>query len=246
MPPASQHALFRKLSSIFDLTSAEREAVTSLPFHVREYGPRQDISRDHDRPTQCCVILEGMACRYKIIRGGGRQILSLHIAGDIPDLHSLHLDVMDHNLGTLSHATVGLVHHDLLRNLMRAHPRLGDAFWRTTLIDAAVFREWITGLGARSAFARLAHLLCELFVRQRAIGQTAGFDMPLTLTQGEIGEALGLSLVHVNRTFKALRAAHLIETHRSSLTIRDWPGLQFAGEFDPAYLHLRQQTLGPQ
>jgi CRP-like cAMP-binding protein len=239
-------ALALKLAAHFDLTADERRALSELPFHVRSLEPRQDISREWDRPSQCCVLLEGMACRYKIIGAGKRQIFSFHIAGDIPDLQSLHLDVMDHNLGTVSRVTVGFLPHETMRAFLRAHPRISDVFWRDTLIEGAIFREWIAGLGARSAYTRLAHLFCELFTRMRAVGLASGesHEMPLPLTQAEMGEAMGLSLVHINRTLKALRGDGLIETQRASLVILDWAGLQKAGEFDPVYLHLRKSRVG--
>ncbi len=237
------HPLIRKLESIVDLSPEEREALVRMPMTVRDLKADQDIVREHDRPSQCCLILEGFAFRYKIMEGGKRQIFSFHVAGDIPDLQSLHLNVMDHGLATLVPSKVAFVTHETVRAFIRAHPRIGDAFWRDTLIDAAVFREWMAGIGRRSAYARIAHLLCEMFVRLRAVGLTDGESCEMPLTQAELGDALGLSTVHVNRTLQELRANRLITSRANSiLFIENWEGLKKAGEFDPTYLHLRKEA----
>jgi CRP-like cAMP-binding protein len=97
----SAHPINRKMESIFDLSADERTAIADLPLLIREFKAGQDVARERDRPSQCCVMLEGLACRYKILPGGRRQIFSFHIPGDIPDLQSLHIDVMDHNLSTI-------------------------------------------------------------------------------------------------------------------------------------------------
>jgi CRP-like cAMP-binding protein len=169
---------------------------------------------------------------------GKRQILSFHIAGDIPDLQSLHLSVMDHSLGTLVPSKLAFIQHDDLHALLRGHPRLHDLFWRDTLIDAAVFRQWMVGIGRRSAQTRIAHLLCELLARLRAVELAEDHAFRLPVTQAEMGDALGLSTVHVNRVLQTLRGERLIAWRGDSVTVLDWEGLQDRGEFDPIYLHL--------
>jgi CRP-like cAMP-binding protein len=186
------------------------------------------------------LILDGFAFRYKMLPGGKRQILSFHIPGDIPDLQSLHLEVMDHSLGTLMETKVAFIPHDVVRAFIRAHPRIGDIFWRDTLIDAAVFREWVTNVGRREAYGRIAHICCELFVRIRAVGLNNGESYAMPITQAELADATGLSTVHVNRTMQELRGNGLISTKGGSVIIKDWDGLREAGEFDPTYLHQKK------
>ncbi len=155
-------------------------------------------------------------------------------------MQSIHLSVMDHSLGTLTASKVAFVPHEHVRALNRRCPRIADVFWRDTLIDAAVFREWMAGLGRRDAFARMAHLLCELFLRFKAVGLANGHGFELPVTQAELADALGLSTVH-NRTIQELRAKNLIVLRGSALTIPDWEALKQAGEFDPTYLHLQSR-----
>jgi len=240
-PPTST-PLIRKLESILVLSDEERDVLRNVSGTVKTVGPRQDLVREGDRPHECCLILEGFAYRYKLTETGKRQIFSFHIPGDIPDLQSLHIDVMDHSLAALTATKAMFIPHETVCDLMRRCPRIGDAFWRDTLIDAAVFREWIMNLGRREAYGRMAHLLCEFYVRLRAVGLTNGPAYEFPLTQAELADATGLSAVHVNRTLQELRGEGLITLRGGSVTVLDWERLKEAGEFDPTYLHLRQEA----
>lgn len=237
LPPSHPHPLVEKLESITDLSSAEREALAALPLRVQEVRADLDVVREGDRPSQCCLVLEGFTCRYKFTDKGRRQIFAFHTPGDIPDLQSLLLKTMDHSLGTITPCRLAFIQHESLRELFRQHPRLADAFWRDTLIDAAIFREWMLGIGRRSAKARLAHFLCEMVMRLAAIGLRQGNAVPLPITQAEVGDALGLSAVHVNRTLQELREEGLLTWDGGVLAVADWERLKETGEFDPTYLH---------
>ena len=234
--------LIRKLETILVLSDDEKNALQSICGTVKTLDARQDIVREGDHPSACCLLLEGLLCRYKLTHDGKRQILSFHVPGDIPDLQSLHLDVMDHSMGTLARSKLVFLPHDTVRDLIGRCPRIGDAFWRETLIDASIFREWMVGLGRREAYGRVAHLLCELYVRLRSVGLTNGHAYDLPLTQAELGDALGISTVHVNRTLQDLRGERLITLHAGSVAVLDWDRLKEAGEFDPTYLHLRKEA----
>src|SRR3954471_4554349 len=200
--------------------------------------PCAACSRAHQLMRPAC-----WRCSRRIMaEEGKRQIFSFHIPGDIPDLQSLHLDVMDHSLSTLSACKVMFIPHETVCDLVRQCPRIGDAFWRETLIDAAVFREWIMNLGRREAYGRMAHLLCEFYVRLRAVGLTNGDAYAMPLTQAELADATGLSAVHVNRTLQELRGEGLITWRAGSVAVLDWDRLKEAGEFDPAYLHLKKEA----
>ena len=238
--PNSVEMLIRKLDSIADLTSEDRQSLSSLPLRIVELHPDQDFARSEDVPRECCLVIEGFMHRYQNLANGTRQILAFHIPGDIPDLQSLMLDVMDHNLAALVPCKVGIVSHASLHEVMRKSPGVARAFWRYTLIDAAMFRERITSVGRRSAHVRLAHLLCETFTRLRAVGLTAEDACWLPFTQTQLSDALGLSTVHVNRTLMQLRAEGTFELRKSRLNILDWKGLAKAAQFDSAYLHLRR------
>jgi CRP-like cAMP-binding protein len=229
----------RKLESVTQLSNEERQSIVDLPVLPRLVGAHEEVVQDGGTPTACVLILQGFACRYKHTASGARQIFSFHIAGDIPDLQGLFLETMDHSLGTLTPSLLAFISHDAIRRLIRRHPRLGEALWRETLIDAAIFRQWIMALGRRSAAGRAAHFLCEHWVRSKTVGLTDGNSCELPLTQTDIADALGLSTVHVNRSLQTLRREGLVELRKSHMIVLDWDGLVKRAEFSPAYLQQR-------
>jgi CRP-like cAMP-binding protein len=237
--PSSQpaNALVRKLETIVPVSDEERRALLNLPYTLRELGPDQDLGREGDQPSQCCLIVEGYAYRHKVTRSGKRQIFSVHVPGEVPDLQSLRLHTLDHTLSTMNRARVAFLPHPPIRDLCASYPRLSHALWRETLIDGAIFREWMLGIGRRDAFARVAHFMCELVERMVAIGRSDRRTCAFPMTQAELADALGLSAVHINRMLQQLRGAELIRLSGATLTVLDWPGLVQAAEFDPLYLH---------
>ncbi len=184
-------ALLRKLERVASLTPDEKAALLRLPLRLHTVAAHQDLVREGDASTESFLIIEGFACRYTPTDEGKRQILSFHVSGDMPDLQSLYLGVMDHSLATLVPTRLAFVQHGDLRTFIHRHPRFGDLLWHETLIEAAVFRQWMVGLGQRSAQSRIAHLLCELFVRLRAVGLERDHSVTLPLTQAELGDATG-------------------------------------------------------
>ena len=203
--------LVRRLDSIFKLNEPERAAVAALPIHIVELEAGQDIVREGEQPSRSCLLLSGLACIYKITGDGRRQIMAFQIPGDVPDLQSLHLRTLDNSIGTLTTCRLGFIRHDHLRDLCQQFPRITEAFWRTTLIDAAIFREWIANIGQREAPARLSLLLlCETLVRMEAMGLASGLTCAFPINQRRLGEAIGMSTVHVNRTLQQLRGLGLI------------------------------------
>ena len=236
----SAHApLLRRLQSIAELSDEERDALRGLKMQVLEIEADQDVVREGDRPSRCCLILEGVGCIYKVTARGKRQISAFQLPGDIPDLLSMHLESLDSSVGTITRCKVAFMWHTDLRALCERFPGIANALWRSTLIDASIFKEWITNVGQRDAFSRLAHLLCETVARARAIGLVEGQSCPFPITQEDLAAATGMTAVHVNRTLRELRAAGLVELGRSKLTVPDWDKLTEAGEFNPAYLHLK-------
>lgn len=239
----NRHPFLRKIDSValFGPTDAERAALAALPMQMTQFEAYQDIVREGDRPSRSFTLLDGIACTYKSTRAGKRQVMSYHVPGDMPDFQSLYLEVLDISIATVSPCRIGFVPHEAVRALLRAHPRLNEVFWRATLIDAAIVREWMLNTGRRDAYARMAHLFCELVTRLGAVGLAPDRTCELPMTQPELADALGITPVHVNRTVRDLKAAGLITLRSRRLTVHDWEGLVSAGEFDPTYLHLRNQ-----
>ena len=231
-------SLVRKLERYHTLDAAERRAIEKLPVTLKKTRRGQDIVREGDRCDFVCMIMEGFAFRYSVVESGKRQIMAFCLPGDIPDLQSMALDTMDHSLGTLRPCTVAEIPHRAIRDLFEDQPRLAEVLWRETLIDAAVFRKWLTSVGRRSAAGCIAHIICEFVTRMEAIGRSDGLTCEFPMTQTDLGDAAALSLVHVNRTLRELREAGLVTVSAHSLTIPDWEGLKQLADFDPSYLQL--------
>ncbi|RWO81050.1 Crp/Fnr family transcriptional regulator [Mesorhizobium sp.] len=233
----SSNILIRKLQTISGLGQSDTAILENVAIQEKEYQANADILRDGDQPTLSFVVLDGLIGSTKMTGDGKRQITSFFVPGDIPDLHGLHLSVMDCSFTPLMPSRVGFMRHDALRAICDQHPSIMRVFWRSTVIDAAIYREWVTNVGRRDAYTRMAHILCELIVRLRAVGRIEDHVARLPITQAALGDALGLSTVHVNRVLQDLRRDGLISTVGSRFHATDWAGLIRAGDFDPTYLH---------
>ena len=231
--------LIRRLQAHCSLSPVEIEALQHCPLTTRMIQDNSDIVREGDRPTECCLLVEGFLFRYKMLDDGSRQILSLHVPGDMPDLQGLYLEVMDHSLGALAPSRVAMIPHAAILDLIRRFPGIAAALWRETLIDGSIFREWLSNVGRRPAYERAAHLFCEFFVKMKLAGLAKGDSCDFPLSQQELGDALGLSVVHVNRTVQQLRSKGLVHLSSRSLSIPDFGALQAVGGFDDKYLHMK-------
>jgi CRP-like cAMP-binding protein len=235
-------ALIQRLQSTSALDGEDVRAIRSLPYAVRRYPANQPIVRDGDRPWECCLIMDGFCLRSKTTSVGQTQILSFHIPGDIPDLESLHLHVMDHDLVTLTECTLGFISHTALRDLTRRRYGVAEALWRETLIDAARFREWIVNVGQRPAISRLAHMVVEMRERLKVIGRAEGDCIEMPFTQEQLGDAMGITPVHVNRVLKQLRDEGFLEFSRGAVTVINEAKLLQLADFDDVYLHQRPSS----
>ena len=233
--------LTRKLLWHGELSATERTALDAMIERKKEFAAGEDLVREGERPSNSILLLDGFAARYTLVDDGRRQIMAIHVVGDFVDLHSFVLKTMDHSVGALTRCRVALVPHEFLQGITERLPHLTRLLWLDTLVDAATHREWIVGMGRRSALEQLAHLVCELYVRLEVLGQVDGATFELPLTQSDLGDALGLSLVHINRTVRELREAGLLAWRGSHVTIREWDKLAALAQFDPTYLHLNRE-----
>jgi CRP-like cAMP-binding protein len=230
--------LIRKMQHLVPLTADEEEVLASVCSESHDVTAGQDVVRDGERPRNCHLLMSGTVCRYKALDGGRRQILSLQFPGDILDAQSFLLGAMDHSISALTRCRIGVIPHTTMVEITEGYPRLGRAIWTDMLVDAAALRQWIANIGHRNAHGRIAHLICEIYVRSEAVGLAEDRQVEWPMTQGDLADAVGISPVHVNRTLQQLRSEGLIALKSKTLHILDFEGLKRAGEFDPEYLHL--------
>lgn len=237
----SRSALVTKLETVARLTEEDRSALVALGDDPREMGARRNVIREGERPDHVHLMVEGWAARYKLLADGTRQITAFLIPGDFCDLHVTILGEMDHSITTLTRAKVAYIPRSKM-DALTERPRLTKAFWWATLVDEAVLRAWIVNVGRREAFEAIAHLMCELYVRMKNVGLTDGHCFDLPLTQEELGDALGLTPVHVNRVLQRMRGDELISFKGGVLTIHDYRRLEAASGFNSNYLHIAQRA----
>lgn len=237
------NALVRKMTSISALDSAETKLLTAACERTRVYPPRHDLIREGDKPVNVFIVLEGWACRYKLLPEGGRQIMAFLMPGDFCDMHVAVLEEMDHTIGTITKARVAAVPRADMEKLVVATPALTHAFWRAQLIDEGTLRSWIVSMGRRGSVERVAHLMCELYVRAHSIGLASGDKLAFPLTQVVLADALGLTAVHINRVLRKLRTEGVMEIGRGMLVIKDSEKLSRIAGFQDNYLHKRLRAV---
>lgn len=231
-----------KLSGFASLSAHEvtvLEIATSAP---AQYAAKHDLIREGDRPGPVFVVLEGWACRYKILPNGARQVLAYLMPGDSCDLHVGLLAAMDHSIQTITPALVATIERIKMDEIMHDHRGIAKAMYLGQLIDEGTMRAWITSMGRRASIERVAHLMCELYLRARNVGLTLETRFALPLSQALLADSLGMTPVHLNRVMKELRASGAMTLQRGSLIIEDPVRLIKTAGFDENYLHRRLRS----
>ena len=244
------HALLSKLTPLVQklalhssLDADDEAAVLALPYTERRLEPGQYIVREGDVPIYSCLMLSGLAIRHKIVGDGGRQIINVHLSGDMADLQNALLGVADHNVQALGRMSAAFIPRQSLVELAFTRPAVGKALWIETLVEGSISREWIANVGRRDARTRMSHLLCEFAYRLDAVGIGPRCNYELPMTQEQLADATGLTAVHVNRVLKALQADGLINRSRRNISFPDWRRMRDEADFNKRYLHLDRLDL---
>ena len=228
-----------KMEQFTRFTAEERQRLDALIVKKqREFGAREDIISDGAHSNYCHVLLKGLACRYKILPDGERQIMAFLVPGDLCDAEIFVLKVMDHTVGTLTPTLTAMIHADEMRTLLREVSPVSEALWWGTMTDLGVLRERIVDHGRRDATERIAHLLYEMLVRYRIVGETTDDSFDFPITQTDFADATGLTPSHVNRVLQRFRDEGVIELRSRTLTVLRPERLKEIGMFSAAYLHL--------
>src|SRR5215218_1890566 len=245
MSQNSDHVLapmVRKLSLWSELSPSDADEILALPYQRRHLEAGQYLVWDGDKPQNCCLLISGFAYRHKHAGNGGRQIVSIHMKGDLVDLQNSLLGTADHNVQMLTTGEVALIPVEAIRRIAFHNPAVGMAMWYETLVEGSIFREWVLNIGRRDARTRISHLLCEFALRLQVadLGDRTNYELPIT--QEQLADAVALTPVHVNRTLMKLEQEGLITRTKRMITIVDWTKLVKVADFEPRYLHLDQQN----
>lgn len=231
------NAFIRKLQAYSPLPIEDVELLTALCGVPRPYPARHDLIREGDQPGPVFVVMEGWVCRYNVVPEGHRQISAFLMPGDCCDLYASVLDAMDHSIATITPAQVCLLPRPRLEEAILRRPAITRAFWWAQLVDEGTLRAWVVSMGRRDSVQRVAHLMCELYIRARNIGLTADGCFELPLSQVVLGDALGLTAVHVNRVLRRLREEGVMTLTKGVLRVDAVDRLARIAGFDDGYLH---------
>lgn len=235
-PGAALQPFVNRLASRSVLTEEEQRALLGLGGRLKNVASHIDFVCEGQRVDHASLVVSGLVGRFGQNRDGVRQITCLHIPGDMADLPSVVVPKACWGLAALTDTTILEISHSDLRRVAAEHPGLAEAFLRDCAADGSILAAWVVNIGRRGAVARLAHLFCEMAVRCERAGQghKRCFDLPLT--QSDLGDATGLTAVHVNRTLRELRSRTLISTQAAKVIIYDWERLVTTGGFDDAFM----------
>lgn len=228
-----------KLRRFGQLTKEEIAVLASATSKPRKVSARRDLIREGDRPGPVFVVLEGWAYRYKILPNGTRQVLAYLMPGDCCDLHIGLLAEMDHSIQTITSSLIATIDRVKMDAILDQHRGIARAMYTAQLIDEGTMRAWITSMGRRTSIERVAHLMCELYVRARNIGLAGADALTLPLSQLLLADSLGMTPVHLNRVLKELRLSGAMTLLRGSLVIANPANLAEIAGFDENYLHRR-------
>jgi CRP-like cAMP-binding protein len=232
-----------RLERLGALSAPDRQRIADLPLKLVNFPAEREVISYGYSPSQCTLVLDGFLYSHKLVSRSRRQILSFFVPGDVADLPTLYLPMIDCGITTLGPAVLAVVPHRALKEVLNQSPTLARAFWRETLMQAAISREWVANLGSRDSLARVAHIVCELTVRLQAVGLARDLSFAMPWTQVDLADACGISNVHANRVVQELRMRGLVEWDSKRVKIRDWNSLVQLGDFNDDYLQCDISTM---
>jgi CRP-like cAMP-binding protein len=228
------------------LNKDEIDAITNLDGCVVEVPARTDFMGQNDHVDYCCLVTEGLVGGFRQMKSGARQIIGFNIPGEMTNLQSLVNPTAGWGMSALTKTKVLRIAHADLRRLAAHHPGITVAFWRNCVTDASLLAEWVVNVGRRNATARVAHLLCEMALRYEQARQGSRRSFVLPATQPDLGDATGLTSVHVNRTLSVLKDRFIVSKQAGRVTIHDWDALVATAGFNPAYMMLDRSDVSPE
>lgn len=243
MPVSDKNPLMRmvdKLAEHAKVSDEARAEILQMPYVARQFEPGSYPVREGALVDKCGILMTGLAVCQKTSGAGDRQIVSIKIAGDILGLQNLYLNTPDHNIQALTQCDIIIVASKVLKTASEAYPAVSHAITLMMLKESSMLRELLLNIGRRDALARVAHFLCEFAIRIDGPDKINNRSFELPMTQEQLGDALGLTAVHINRMLKILARDGLIARNGKTIRFIDWDRLQDIADFSTRHLHLHQ------
>jgi CRP-like cAMP-binding protein len=232
--PAS--ALTKKLAQLVRLAPDEIAILEDLQSATRTVRRNRELLTQGQKYDVLFVLVDGIAIRYRILHDGRRQVLNIALPGDFIGFPSTFFEKALYSVTALTESVVAPIPFRTLLGLFDRHPRLAAAIFWSFACEAAMYAEHLIDVGRRSALERVSHFLLELLTRLKIIGLADERSFRMPLTQELIGDALGLSVPHVNRTLRQLRDDELVSIEEHVVIIKDVEALSALADFDKSYL----------
>lgn len=227
-----------KLNNFQAHASEDIKLLEDVVSDERVFGKSKDVIQEGQRSQHLYLVLKGWVSRYRMNAHGKVQTLNFHIPGDFCNLHTNLAQGIEYSIGTLAPSVIAYIPHDRIEEISRQNPHLARTFNWLAFNEFSILQEWLFNVGSRPSPQRLAHLLCELLIRVRAAGLTDDHRFYLPLSQAQLSEAMGITVVHTNRVMAQLREEGLIIFEGRQVDVMDWPGLKKYADFEARYLHL--------
>ena len=221
-----------------ELSFDDEAAVRAIKFRQQRFVRGETVAQAGTKPRESCFVISGLASREMILPRGARQFIGIYIRSDFVDLHAYLLDSLDHDVVALAPLTMAFVQHREIEQLL-AHATINRLLWRFIAVDAAIQRNWLASMARRPAAQRLAHFLCEQHLRMRVQGLAGEDSFSMPISQATLGDVLGLSAVHMNRSLQTLRKSGLVQWQGAEVTIARQRLAEMCG-FEPSYLNLKR------
>jgi CRP-like cAMP-binding protein len=234
--PSVHTPLTRKLVQLVDLSPEEVAVLQGLQLKTRLVRRSREIVTQGRKYDALFVMLGGISIRYRILPDGRRQIFNIALPGDFVGFPSCFFERALYPISALTDVVLASIPFDILIDLFEKHSHLAAAIFWSFSSEAAIYTERLTDIGRRTALERVAHFLLELLTRFQLIGLADERSFPMPLTQELLGDALSLSLPHVNRTLRQLREDGLVSIEAHQVFIKDVEALSALGDFEKSYL----------
>jgi CRP-like cAMP-binding protein len=231
-------SLLDKLSCRLPLSHDDRSALLDLPFTSDTKAPNAFLAREGIRSGSFFVIQSGYAISSRLTRAGARQIVAIHMPGDIIGFGNFSETDADCSVQTVTSCQIAYAPVKALIGLALRSPAIMQALWIDREVECSILREWIVNIGRRDGTTRVAHLICELAARTQIIGLGDSRSFPWVFTQDQVADAVGLTVVHVNRMLRRLRDQGLIDLASREMIVSDCAALKAKADFKEAYLKL--------
>jgi CRP-like cAMP-binding protein len=229
-----------RLDAAHNFSAAEREMVLGLFSTIESFPPRAWLRKEGEPGVDPFLLIEGLASCVRQTPSGRRQIVAVLTPGDLCDGEESISPLASQSVQALSGCRLAPIPSQAMADLLCLSPRVTLALRKLQLEQRRIQGEWLVNLGSRSTAGRLANFFCEMYERLKRVGLVRASVYNLPLTQQDLAEITGVSVIHVNRVLQQFRRTNLIRFSEGVLEILDLRKLQAIGEFDPEVLHLEE------